>query len=458
MVSRSLDRIWIGGTISLISFIAFSSQIFVVWPQYGREFSVDLIKLLFPFNCLIFMVFWNYRLCVITPPGGVPQGWRPDMSSLDGMEVKRGSHAPRFCKMCEHYKPPRAHHCRQCKTCVTSDHCPWIANCVGFHNQGHFIRFLFWVDLATSYHLFLLVNRVFDLSKMAVDEPTLSDVLFLIFNFAACAPVWICVGMFSLYHLYLASDNTTTIERWEKDKVATLVRRGKIREIAYPYNIGTYKNLQAVLGPNPFLWLWPQTMKGDGLSFPVTPDAGDMSVQYLWPPSDPTRLTNPPPPDASASPFVYGVDSLNPHLRPSNSAMRADCSNPQWDSDSDSERQSSSPEPYLSDYDDARWGPGPGPGPASTQRITGRRTHVRQGSEGLEVRSVPAWDSAGWNEDVEGRLGARPWEEDGRYNVYEPEVDSGSASGDDWGNGNGNGNANDSNRHPEPRRIDLKAD
>ena len=21
------------------------------------------------------MVFWNYRLCVITPPGGVPPGW-----------------------------------------------------------------------------------------------------------------------------------------------------------------------------------------------------------------------------------------------------------------------------------------------------------------------------------------------------------------------------------------------
>lgn len=59
--------------------------------------------------------------------------------------------------------------------------------------------------------------------------------LFLVFNFAACVPVWLCVGMFSLYHLYLAAGNSTTIEGWEKDKVATLVRRGKIAEIKYPY-------------------------------------------------------------------------------------------------------------------------------------------------------------------------------------------------------------------------------
>ena len=59
--------------------------------------------------------------------------------------------------------------------------------------------------------------------------------LFLIFNFAACGPVWLCVGMFSCYHLYLASGNSTTIEGWEKDKVATLVRRGKIHDVKYPY-------------------------------------------------------------------------------------------------------------------------------------------------------------------------------------------------------------------------------
>jgi palmitoyltransferase len=57
----------------------------------------------------------------------------------------------------------------------------------------------------------------------------------LVFNFAACVPVWIAVGGFGLYHLWLASGNTTTIEKWEKEKVSTMVRRGKIKEIKYPY-------------------------------------------------------------------------------------------------------------------------------------------------------------------------------------------------------------------------------
>ena len=40
---------------------------------------------------------------------------------------------------------------------------------------------------------------------------------------------------YSLYHLHILLGNTTTIEAWEKDKVATLIRRGKIREVRFPY-------------------------------------------------------------------------------------------------------------------------------------------------------------------------------------------------------------------------------
>jgi hypothetical protein len=86
------------------------------------------------------------------------------------------------------------------------------------------------------------IRRTSPLAKLLLErtlteqeEPTLTDMLFLIFNFAACGPVWLCVGMFSVYHLYLASGNSTTIEGWEKDKVATLVRRGKIHDVKYPY-------------------------------------------------------------------------------------------------------------------------------------------------------------------------------------------------------------------------------
>jgi hypothetical protein len=37
-----------------------------------------------------------------------------------------------------------------------------VNNCVGFYNYGHFIRFLFFVDLACTYHVIMLTRRVFD--------------------------------------------------------------------------------------------------------------------------------------------------------------------------------------------------------------------------------------------------------------------------------------------------------
>lgn len=119
---------------------------------------------------------------------------------------------------------------------------------MGYFNHAHFIRFLLWVDIATSYHLLMVCSKVMDIIRNPFvstvtgsvpaddqDEPSLSELLFMVFNFAACVPVWLCVGMFSLYHLWLVSGNTTTVERWEKDKVSTMVRRGKIKEIKYPY-------------------------------------------------------------------------------------------------------------------------------------------------------------------------------------------------------------------------------
>lgn len=43
---------------------------------------------------------------------------RPDVNDTDGYEVKKLTRGPRYCRTCESYKPPRAHHCRQCKRYV----------------------------------------------------------------------------------------------------------------------------------------------------------------------------------------------------------------------------------------------------------------------------------------------------------------------------------------------------
>ena len=152
-------------------------------------------------------------------------------------------------------------------------HCPWVDNCVGHFNYGHFIRFLFYVDVACSYHLAMLTKRVISGTSywvrqqhgssntaayyLAQDEPSGQELIFIVLNFATCIPVLLSVGIFrsehppivvtsfpanlapvSLYHFWYLLGNTTTIEGWEKDKVATLVRRGRIREVRVRFLTG----------------------------------------------------------------------------------------------------------------------------------------------------------------------------------------------------------------------------
>lgn len=49
-MGRLTGRLFVGFTLFLISFISYSSQIFIIWPWYGRELSVELLMLLVPFK------------------------------------------------------------------------------------------------------------------------------------------------------------------------------------------------------------------------------------------------------------------------------------------------------------------------------------------------------------------------------------------------------------------------
>lgn len=50
----------------------------------------------------------------------------------------------KYCKSCNIWRPPRAHHCRICDACMeTQDHhCVWLNNCVGRRNYRYFFTFV----------------------------------------------------------------------------------------------------------------------------------------------------------------------------------------------------------------------------------------------------------------------------------------------------------------------------
>ncbi|KAH7886071.1 DHHC palmitoyltransferase-domain-containing protein [Phlebopus sp. FC_14] len=411
-----IERLIISFVLLLICFPVLTSQAFIVWPWYGREWTGGLLALLLPFNVLALMLLWNYYLCVVTDPGRVPTGWEPDTSSVDGYEVKKLTGGPRYCRTCENFKPPRSHHCRQCNRCILrmDHHCPWINNCVGHFNHGHFIRFLFYVDLTCSYHLSMVTRRVLDtLGRRYYDDPSSLELIFIIMNYVFCVPVLLAVGAFSLYHFHGLLNNTTTIEGWEKDKAAMLKRRGKFQEVKFPYNLGAWRNVTSVLGDNPLLWCWPAIPPGTGLKYQLSMGDGT-NTQHSWPPRDPT-LQDQQPFQLPDSPWTYGNDDINPNLRPSNAHLRTSNGltynrvyasalppyHPDFERDFDAPSARSHPPDFSEEY--------PGRGYGSVR--------VRRGSEGYEVR--PLDREMILMEHIRSQVA-----EEGRYQVYDGKQDS----------------------------------
>ncbi|SNX83257.1 related to PFA4 - Palmitoyltransferase [Melanopsichium pennsylvanicum] len=414
---KKTEIVWVSLTLLLISILGYSSQLCIMLPYYRKTPSFELkglLAVLVPFNLGLFAIFYNYALCVWTDPGGVPAGWEPEWQALDpvttsqyqsnhgqpllqqqqesagkintntdstftttsasgatslemrremqaSLELKHTIYRPRYCKTCLCFKPPRAHHCKTCHRCILrmDHHCPWVANCVGFHNYTYFLGFLFFVDFTCLYHLIMISCRVLDRfnSWGYWREPSGKELVWLVMNYTLCIPVLILVGIFSIYHFYCVTVNQTTIESWEKDRVAIMIRRGRIRKVKYPYNLGMWSNVKSVFGEKWWWWCFPFMgkqeggMQGDGLKYAVV-DGLDQGAQYRWPPKDPTKITpvynahasnhtvhswredakqapqlfasTPssllPPGASSTSPFTYGASSFNPNLRPTNSS------------------------------------------------------------------------------------------------------------------------------------------
>lgn len=120
--------------------------IFVVLPMICNSGSfisyVHIVSGIF----LLFNIYFNYILAVITSPGNP----HPDLAAM----VEEGNlHNYKHCKKCNLPKPPRSHHCSICRKCILKmdHHCPYISNCVGHFNYRYFFCFLLWTFVGTLY-------------------------------------------------------------------------------------------------------------------------------------------------------------------------------------------------------------------------------------------------------------------------------------------------------------------
>ena len=245
------------------------------------------------FNSIFALGMIAFVRAVFTDPGRIPDSWIVGaedteagsfIPQLHTLEVKHDG-TRRICRKSKPnvYKPDRAHFRKMLGRCVLKmDHfCPWLNNCIGFYNHKYFVLFIVYMA-AECIFILVVTTPVFMMIINNMEEVTLDlhDAEFhisLTYMMVCLLALGLCA--FSGFHLYLLAGNYTTIEFLEKRGCQP--PPGHVNR----YDLGTWRNVCAVLGDNPLVWPLPVrwTCRGDGLSFPLNPavTGGDRGiVQY----------------------------------------------------------------------------------------------------------------------------------------------------------------------------------
>jgi len=98
-----------------------------------------------------FMFLFHFVMTSFTNPGRAQE-----IETQESYKVESDNenldmiYTPRWCTSCQCWKPPRTHHCGICDRCTLrmDHHCPFMGNCIGLYNLGHFL----------SMYVFILVG------------------------------------------------------------------------------------------------------------------------------------------------------------------------------------------------------------------------------------------------------------------------------------------------------------
>ncbi|CAM8971896.1 unnamed protein product [Rhodiola kirilowii] len=248
----------------------------------GLHFLIAALVLIL-FHFLLIMLLWSYFSAMLTEPGSVPPNWRPVTDEESGeneplhgvdfsnMQLDLSNPNIRYCRKCNHAKPPRCHHCSVCGRCVLKmdHHCVWVVNCVGALNYKYFLLFLFYTFLETTLVTLSLLPHflAFFSDEEILGSPTMLATTFLAFvlNLAFALSV---MG-FLIMHISLVAANTTTIEAYEK-------KTGP----QWRFDLGRKRNFEQVFGMNKKYWFIPAYSEEDlrrmpalqGFEYPTKPD------------------------------------------------------------------------------------------------------------------------------------------------------------------------------------------
>lgn len=151
-------------------------------------------------------------------------------------------------------------------------HCIWINNCVGHRNYKAFFVLVFYATAACLYSSIIMVNCV--RHKDWDFKGVLPLKLFYVASGTMIFGLTLTLGTLLSWHIYLTVHNMTTIEYYEGKRAAWLARKSGLK-YHHPFDVGPYRNISLILGPNMLKWLCPTAISHikDGLNFPATRDS-----------------------------------------------------------------------------------------------------------------------------------------------------------------------------------------
>ena len=131
-----------------------------------------------------------------------------------------------ICNYCHIRSFIRATHCLICDECILfkEEHCPYIANCIGFNNLQYFINLLFWCIYGLVYYIIACIKSFIKLRALIIKLYKL------------------------LYNIYY------NITQYELQMEENNINEKKSHNL---FNIGFYNHFYYLIGPTPFHFLFP---------------------------------------------------------------------------------------------------------------------------------------------------------------------------------------------------------
>lgn len=201
-----------------------------------------------------------------------------------------------FCPYCQHYTPPRAHHCTTCNTCILrrDHHCYFAGKCVGYYNHRYFMAFLIYVMSAAIYGVLLSFVAISMLSgglSWNIIPSLVFPVLAWLLQMMPAGPLVMIETSVAMF----AALGTAGLLALQLHQVMHGQTLWEYRKGVEQYNRGLAGSLQEVMGRNWwYCWLLPflpSPLPGDGSHYPPLETDTHLSAHntHVQQPSDSRR-------------------------------------------------------------------------------------------------------------------------------------------------------------------------